>query len=133
MAIRCEHGFLHGLCVQPNCQHWDGGRMPRLSDDGTPRTYNRRPAGMNETRGDASRFAHPGFQDLTGQRFGKLVVQSRAPNVSGTARWRCVCDCGARCVHTGISLRAAVKAGHKPSCGACRPKRPGTVTRRRSP
>ena len=32
---------------------------------------------------------HPNIEDLTGQRFGRLVAQER---VNG--RWRCLCDCG---------------------------------------
>lgn len=34
------------------------------------------------------------FQDITGQRFGRLVVVSRAPNVGEVVRWLCRCDCG---------------------------------------
>lgn len=132
MAIRCEHGMLRGLCVMASCAHWDRGRTPRINDDGTARTYERRPAQPNENRGDASRFAHPGFVDLTGQRFGRLVVQSRAPNVTGNARWRCLCDCGGKVVVSGIQLRAGAKAGADMRCGDCRPKRPGSVTRRRT-
>lgn len=38
--------------------------------------------------------------DLIGQRFGKLVVISRAGNDSfGRAHWNCVCDCGQECVY----------------------------------
>lgn len=32
--------------------------------------------------------------DITGQRFGKLVVIRRAPSRSGRAYWLCRCDCG---------------------------------------
>jgi hypothetical protein len=33
--------------------------------------------------------------DLTGQRFGRLVVSERVANdKSGKPRWRCACDCG---------------------------------------
>ena len=35
------------------------------------------------------------LHDLTGKRFGKLTVISRAPNGNGHgARWNCRCDCG---------------------------------------
>lgn len=36
------------------------------------------------------------FIDLTGQRFGKLLVISRdmTPHKSKDTRWRCICDCG---------------------------------------
>lgn len=39
----------------------------------------------------SGRFA----KDLTGLRFGKLVVAGRLPNTAnGMARWDCLCDCG---------------------------------------
>lgn len=35
------------------------------------------------------------FQDLTGQKFGKLTVISRAENTIGDkAKWKCLCECG---------------------------------------
>lgn len=37
----------------------------------------------------------PKFKDLTGRRFGRLVVLERAPNKYKThTTWRCACDCG---------------------------------------
>ena len=54
------------------------------------------------------------FIDLTGQRFGKLVVKERAPNNRfGGARWLCQCDCGKQSVVTAGDL----KRGHAKSCG----------------
>lgn len=32
--------------------------------------------------------------NLTGQRFGRLVVQHRSPNVGNNTMWMCLCDCG---------------------------------------
>lgn len=32
--------------------------------------------------------------DLTGQRFGRLVVTERAPNQGAKVMWHCICDCG---------------------------------------
>jgi len=32
--------------------------------------------------------------DLTGQRYGRLIVVERAPNQGNKIRWRCQCDCG---------------------------------------
>ncbi len=32
--------------------------------------------------------------DLTGQRFGRLLVTGRAPNQGRKTCWHCVCDCG---------------------------------------
>lgn len=33
-------------------------------------------------------------KDLTGERFGKLTVLSRAPNQKNHVVWHCICDCG---------------------------------------
>lgn len=53
--------------------------------------------------------------DLTGQRFGKLVVLERAENGAGRiARWRCRCDCGRETVVYGTSLRRGITR----SCGS---------------
>jgi len=52
--------------------------------------------------------------DLTGQRFGRLVVVSRAENSkAGHPRWNCVCDCGGTTIADGQNLRN----GHTRSCG----------------
>lgn len=52
--------------------------------------------------------------DMTGQRFGRLVVIDRAENdKKNHARWRCVCDCGNITVVTGYSLRGGLTT----SCG----------------
>ena len=34
------------------------------------------------------------LKDLTGQRFGKLVVLERGPNIGKQPAWICKCDCG---------------------------------------
>lgn len=52
--------------------------------------------------------------DLTGRRFGKLVVLERAGSAAdGHAAWRCRCDCGNETVVTGAHLRK----GETTSCG----------------
>lgn len=52
--------------------------------------------------------------DLTGQRFGSLVVVSRAENSrQGTAMWLCQCDCGKTTVVRSFLLRK----GRTTSCG----------------
>lgn len=56
--------------------------------------------------------------DLTGQRFGKLLVVQQAPDhvsSSGTrtTMWECVCDCGQRITCRTYSLTS----GHTRSCG----------------
>lgn len=54
------------------------------------------------------------FIDLTGQRFGRLTVIDRAPDVKkGVPRWNCICDCGGKCIVTTGNLRN----GHTKSCG----------------
>lgn len=52
--------------------------------------------------------------DLTGRRFGRLVVLHRAPRQpDGRARWCCQCVCGRESVVDGKSLRS----GNTKSCG----------------
>ena len=51
--------------------------------------------------------------DLTGQRFGKLVVISRESRYRREATWRCLCDCGKETVVRGDVLRR----GTTNSCG----------------
>ena len=54
------------------------------------------------------------LKDLTGQKFGRLTVISRAENADcGKVRWICKCDCGAEVVVRGGNLRN----GHTASCG----------------
>lgn len=52
--------------------------------------------------------------DLTGYRFGRLVVVAEAPRSNaGLTRWSCRCDCGkSSVVHAG-----SLRAGHTRSCG----------------
>lgn len=62
--------------------------------------------------------------DLSGKRFGRLVVINRAPdNVSAsgyrTAMWNCVCDCGNNATVRGKSLTG----GATMSCGCLRSDR----------
>ena len=51
--------------------------------------------------------------DLTGQRFGRLVVIERAASKGGHATWKCKCDCGKVLTVVGYSL----KSGNTKSCG----------------
>ncbi len=55
------------------------------------------------------------FIDITGQRFGKLVVLKRAPNKNKAVMWLCQCDCGNQKIIAGGSLRS----GRTKSCGKC--------------
>ncbi len=55
--------------------------------------------------------------DLTGQRFGRLVVIDQAPSdKAGHTCWNCLCDCGRKTVVAGIKL----KSGQIVSCGCKR-------------
>lgn len=52
--------------------------------------------------------------NLVGQRFGRLIVIERAPQLSvGNVRWRCLCDCGGETVTQAGSLIS----GRTLSCG----------------
>lgn len=53
------------------------------------------------------------FQDITGQRFGRLTVLSRSDGKGVGPHWACRCDCGNLTVTTGGRLRR----GHTQSCG----------------
>lgn len=55
------------------------------------------------------------FKDLTGKRFGKLTVITRAENNKyNQVRWHCLCGCGNTKIITSNSLRVGTK-----SCGCC--------------
>ena len=56
------------------------------------------------------------LEDLTGKRFGRLVVLERAVNTGISTRWKCKCDCGNEC----IVLAQNLKTGHTISCGCYR-------------
>ena len=55
------------------------------------------------------------FIDLTGQRFGRLVVRKRSPENDrhGCACWVCDCDCGSMTV----PLESNLRRGNSQSCG----------------
>ena len=53
------------------------------------------------------------FEDLTGQKFGRLTVIKRAGTQNGHSTWLCRCECGNFCTVKGIHL----KNGHTRSCG----------------
>lgn len=47
----------------------------------------------------------PPVKNLTGQKFGRLTVLERVPNIShGKASWSCICECGNKIVTLGNSL-----------------------------
>jgi 5-methylcytosine-specific restriction endonuclease McrA len=54
------------------------------------------------------------FVDLTGQRFGRLMVTNRVGKErGGSARWACLCDCGAEHQVSAATL----SSGRCVSCG----------------
>ena len=56
------------------------------------------------------------FMDLTGQRFSRLEVISRAENHGRRTMWNCRCDCGNEVVVRAENLRS----GNSKSCGCLR-------------
>lgn len=59
--------------------------------------------------------------DLTGQRFGKIVVLSRTED-KDRPRWNCLCDCGNKIVLPTEALRGGTK-----SCGCYRREWASTI------
>jgi hypothetical protein len=58
----------------------------------------------------------PPLIDLTGRRFGRLVVVRRVYSEKPKPTWLCVCDCGEQIVPLGHSL----VGGNTQSCGCLR-------------
>ena len=60
----------------------------------------------------------PKFEDLTGQKFGRLTVVERAEDRITSKRrhirWDCTCDCGTKHV---IVTTSSLKSGNSKSCG----------------
>lgn len=56
------------------------------------------------------------FEDLTGQKFGKLTVISRTANIGRKVAWNCLCDCDTKTVVMTFNL----KNGSTVSCGCYR-------------
>ena len=53
------------------------------------------------------------FEDLTGQRFGRLTVIKRVESNKSGTRWLCKCDCG----NETVALAPNLKRGNTSSCG----------------
>lgn len=56
------------------------------------------------------------FEDLTGQRFGKLTVIKYAGKKGTASLWECQCDCGQKT----YTITNYLKTGHTTSCGCNR-------------
>lgn len=53
------------------------------------------------------------FKDLTGRKFGRLLVISKGEKTRHGYKWNCVCDCGNK-----ISvLTTSLNSGNTKSCG----------------
>lgn len=66
------------------------------------------------------RLRRYGAEDLHGQRFGRLVVESSRPRAANRRRrwvWICRCDCGNKVERDASALRQSKDAA---SCGDCR-------------
>jgi hypothetical protein len=58
------------------------------------------------------------FKDLSGKRYGRLVVLRRTVNKkSFHPMWECQCDCGEVCVVRGSSLTSTKETAQTRSCG----------------
>ncbi len=53
------------------------------------------------------------YNDLTGQRFGRLTVMEFVPMESPHSYWQCMCDCGNKTIARGTHLQS----GNVTSCG----------------
>lgn len=62
--------------------------------------------------------------DLTGQRFGRLLVKEYLGRVHHSSQWRCICDCGTEVVTQASGLRT----GTTKSCGCWRSDRMSKLT-----
>lgn len=58
----------------------------------------------------------PALEDLTGKRFGRLVVQIQTASSGRRVVWTCLCDCGNACDVKAMLL----KSGKTRSCGCVR-------------
>jgi len=80
---------------------------------------------LRAKRGGKTSCGCAAFFDLTGKRFGMLVVIERAPYTQkGKVVWHCLCDCGNETFSTSANLRGGLSA----SCGCVRIKHMGKGT-----
>jgi 5-methylcytosine-specific restriction endonuclease McrA len=90
-AARSRRGATHWICV---C---DCGNRTRSRSD-TLQNGRAASCGCLAKERAADRIREVGFlnkDDLTGSRFGRLLVVAEAPRgESGRTRWECLCDCG---------------------------------------
>lgn len=70
----------------------------------------------------------PATIDLTGQRFGRLVVRLEVGRTRGGICWRCECDCGEQIEAISGHLRHGTR-----SCGCLKRDQAAQVGRRKRP
>lgn len=63
--------------------------------------------------------------DLSGQKFGRLLVLEFHDSKNGRARWECACDCGG----TAIVMSANLRRGTTGSCGCLQRERTSQARR----
>ena len=68
----------------------------------------------------------PAHVDLTGQRFGRLLVIQRLPTEKRKTKYLCRCDCGNTAICEGNNL----KTGNTSSCGCLREEMRSTLNYR---
>jgi hypothetical protein len=69
--------------------------------------------GTTKSCGCLRNRASPHRLDLSGERFGRLVVREIAELRRGRLHWKCDCDCGSETVVSTLRLQR----GHTKSCG----------------
>ena len=57
--------------------------------------------------------------DLTGQKIGRLMIISPAPNKGKRTQWNCKCECG----NDFIALTESLRSGKTQSCGCLQKER----------
>ncbi|HCG01693.1 MAG TPA: hypothetical protein DEV93_14250 [Chloroflexi bacterium] len=101
IETRCGHGFLRsvvpcGICDGAERKKPAPGKIP------TGEQYN--------------------FVDMSNTTVAGCRVESRAQNLTGNARWDCVCECGAKFIEYGTVLREKDKRGGVATCPDCKGK-----------
>lgn len=64
-------------------------------------------------------------KDLTGKRFGRLVVIERAENKGKYVMWKCLCNCG----NYTVSRTGTLMSGEKLSCGCLHKEMTGKLNK----
>lgn len=79
---------------------------------------------FESARNDKGQFI-PSHIDLTGQRYGRLLVVKDLGKINGKYRSECVCDCG----NTTTVQNDSLRSGNTKSCGCLVKRHGGSKTR----